>query len=48
MDEKQKNCILQIRIEPELLDKFNDRCKEEHRNKSETLRMLIINYIDKK
>jgi len=40
-----KTSVFQVRIETDLLEKLDEKCKNEHRNRSETIRMLIQNYL---
>jgi metal-responsive CopG/Arc/MetJ family transcriptional regulator len=44
----EKATTIQVRLNNDFLTEFDKKCKEEHRNRSETIRMLMENYIKEK
>ena len=44
----EKTSIFQVRVEDDILQKFDEKCKKEHRNRSETIRMLITKYLEER
>jgi metal-responsive CopG/Arc/MetJ family transcriptional regulator len=45
--EKRERKLMNFEIKPILLERFNTVCKEKGLNKSEVIRSLINNYIEK-
>jgi metal-responsive CopG/Arc/MetJ family transcriptional regulator len=48
MTTEKTSFTVQIRFDGDLLKRLDEKCEKEHRNRSETIKMLIKKYLDEK